>query len=992
MFILIAGLFYCMQGMSQTINAYNLNTYNGLPDDLVYRMITDKLGYLWICTPKGVARYNGYELRIFNLEDGIKNDDVFDLFADRHGKIWLGSISEEIGYLYNETYHKAAISGLPIGRLYPKFLCLYNNRVCFISSVPRRDGIMHNVLIGENDSFTAYKLLNTVPGIQSFMQVSNNRNLYYILGNTVAEMIPGKIKGVDTLIAVRSFTLPDSSRDFFEGVKVVSHDNFYALRFLKPSQTFLAVNCRTAQHAIIDIGKSYKVNENLQYLYPDQWSHLYAITDHCVLKFDSNMHLLSTRKLSGLSPEDGSKVKTICDDKLWGTFIGTTSKGAWVNFGGGDFFHKKDIELTNYLFKGGNEESGFFWWNAAKHRIARVKKGWQVDYHDLPNANKISAVDAYAPDTLSIAAGPPHFFLQHQSKIVKMPMYLGAGVFRAIRDSCYLYCIAGYGFYRAKIGPQNTDDFFTSNRYEHLAYDSFRRSYWAFEYSSACIFNKDNNSTTFLTPDSIAKLGIGHIEDIRFEKKYGSIFIKGNTNIVAYDPGKGLCKQVLPNYNFKGASIMVCNDMLIIAGRLGVMFCRIRGRNKLSDPVFYQNIKDLNYRSLYSCQVGWGSVLLNTDKGVFEVNIPTDSAFAANSYTAKIAFRFIVNNGRGAVLSKSGDTQEVDQARLTLLFDAINPQGCGKLRFACQSAGMPWTILNSNELVLPATLEPDTYYPLRVRISDNNWVSEPIDLWIYIRPHWWQTHNARRAILASSILITLLLFLLAVLVTRRMVIASNRRKNLQMELELKAIYAQINPHFIFNSLNSALLLIRKGRLEEAYEHVSQFSRLLRSYIRSSRNKLISISEEIANLRDYLELQTTRFADRFIYIISIEESIDPAKVKIPALLIQPFVENALNHGLLPRKEPGSLTIIFRHGSGSNELVCTIDDDGIGRNSSRDKKEKAANNDTSYGDLLIQDLVDIFNRYEEMNIEIKYTDKEPPLTGTTVTIFIKNPHYD
>jgi len=212
-----------------------------------------------------------------------------------------------------------------------------------------------------------------------------------------------------------------------------------------------------------------------------------------------------------------------------------------------------------------------------------------------------------------------------------------------------------------------------------------------------------------------------------------------------------------------------------------------------------------------------------------------------------------------------------------------------------------------------------------------------------------------------------------------------------MELELKAIYAQLNPHFIFNTLNSALLLVKKNKMEEAYTHISTFSRLLRSYIKSSRNKLISIAEEVSNLKDYIELQQTRFKNKFEYVLYVENTIQQEKIMIPSLLIQPFVENAINHGILPKKESSHLKIIFKMPEGKNEIICMIDDDGIGRRRSRESKEGKEVKDASYGDLMIKELVNIFNKYEQMNIEINYTDKEDTATGTIVTIRIKNLHY-
>ena len=270
---------------------------------------------------------------------------------------------------------------------------------------------------------------------------------------------------------------------------------------------------------------------------------------------------------------------------------------------------------------------------------------------------------------------------------------------------------------------------------------------------------------------------------------------------------------------------------------------------------------------------------------------------------------------------------------------------------------------------------------------DNVWRSDPVNLIIYIKPYWWQTHTAVRLIWVISVLLVILLFTTSILITRKLVLNATKKKNMRMELELKSIYAQINPHFIFNSLNSALLLVSKNKMDEAYTHISKFSRLLRSYIKSSRNRLISIDEEIINLRNYIELQQIRFKDKFNFEIIIGSGITANQVMIPSLLLQPFVENAINHGLLPKDGTGNLIIQFNMTNDSNAIFCIIDDDGIGRKQSKINLENNSIKGESYGDILIKDLVTIFNKYEKMNIAITYNDKEYPLTGTSVIIEIK-----
>jgi LytS/YehU family sensor histidine kinase len=134
------------------------------------------------------------------------------------------------------------------------------------------------------------------------------------------------------------------------------------------------------------------------------------------------------------------------------------------------------------------------------------------------------------------------------------------------------------------------------------------------------------------------------------------------------------------------------------------------------------------------------------------------------------------------------------------------------------------------------------------------------------------------------------------------------------------------------------------------------------------------------------LQQTRFVSAFNYDLTVDTAIQAETIKIPSLLLQPIVENAINHGLLP-KESGHLSITIERGEAAGSIRCKIEDNGIGREASRAKKHEDPKE--SYGGELIRELIAIFNRYERTNITIEYLDKHPPATGTIVNINIANP---
>ncbi|MBK9012777.1 MAG: histidine kinase [Saprospiraceae bacterium] len=156
---------------------------------------------------------------------------------------------------------------------------------------------------------------------------------------------------------------------------------------------------------------------------------------------------------------------------------------------------------------------------------------------------------------------------------------------------------------------------------------------------------------------------------------------------------------------------------------------------------------------------------------------------------------------------------------------------------------------------------------------------------------------------------------------------------LQYELEaaeakLQSLRLQMSPHFLFNALNSIQELILTGNSDGAAMYLSKFSKLLRMVLTHSDHDIVSLREEIGMLKLYLELESLRFYDTFEYNIECEPGIDQDEYKLPTLLIQPFVENAIWHGLLHKEGQRRLHIRFETDTEEN-LVCTVEDNGIGR---------------------------------------------------------------
>ena len=190
------------------------------------------------------------------------------------------------------------------------------------------------------------------------------------------------------------------------------------------------------------------------------------------------------------------------------------------------------------------------------------------------------------------------------------------------------------------------------------------------------------------------------------------------------------------------------------------------------------------------------------------------------------------------------------------------------------------------------------------------------------------------------------------------------------ELEMQALRAQMNPHFIFNSLNSINRFILQSNKALASEYLTKFSRLVRLILQNSEAALIPLESELESLQLYLELEAVRFDHQFDYKITIDKELDFSIIKLPPLIIQPYVENAIWHGLMHKEEKGHLAVeLFEQ---DDMLFCKITDDGIGRKKASELKSKSASSHKSMGMRITADRIAILQQKKQFDTNIKITD--------------------
>lgn len=315
-----------------------------------------------------------------------------------------------------------------------------------------------------------------------------------------------------------------------------------------------------------------------------------------------------------------------------------------------------------------------------------------------------------------------------------------------------------------------------------------------------------------------------------------------------------------------------------------------------------------------------------------------------------------------------------------------------RIEYAYQLKGIDndWQYTNSfNRKITYSKLSPGKYtFMLRAQKIGGNWDAQPLEYTIEIEPAYWQTTWFK--------LLTLLLLMLFIALFIRWRINTIKQKEKQnikhekelLELEAKALRSQMNPHFIFNSLNSIKSLINKNENDKAANYLTTFSKLIRTLFQNSDKREVSLYDELETCKLYTQIEKMRFGEKVDFLFEIDETIDLKDIKVPALILQPFIENAIWHGLVPHDIGGKVVIAVKENKGSVE--CSIDDNGIGRELSKQYKSSYEATHESKGIGLIKSRLELDKKINDREDFIEIIDKikeDGTPAGTRVIITFK-----
>jgi ligand-binding sensor domain-containing protein/two-component sensor histidine kinase len=904
---------------SQEYNYVHYDTKDGLAGSTVYRMCQDKKGYLWFATDNGVSMFDGKRFRNFTTEDGLTDNDVIFIASDSKGRVWMMPFNKTICFYYDGRIHN------------PK-------NDSSLSTVQFSSWV---VVCGENKRGDVF--LHTTEGL--FAYTADGRLKEIADYKELAEKFH---VNPETFFPINLYNNPMIRQAHECSTYLLNGDRLFALR----ADTFFFY-----RKARANIYRPYSVayiNENLDPVYASTELKLNQNSISYIGNYewmfnamDGAWKLDSTGNYDPVPYIPGKKISSSIRDiegNLWFSTIGEgayrlTSPAMKIFSNGHEAFCLEKIGDAMYAGFGNGELYKF-----RNNRIetiypftSELKKDISKRLYTLKKDNEGNLLMGF--DT-------------HVAKLGK-----NGSQFRYIMRSIKSFDIVDRNTFVASTntftGTFRSDDLTVidtlwRDRATKVLYN--RGQYYLGTLDGVVIL--DNTGRP-------ARLGLNNpllnkrIVDL-CKMPDGRIWIATNDNGVllatdqkidtVFNVRNGLSSNICKSLFLKAPYIWVGTDKGI--NKIDINTKKVVARYSLSDGLASNIVNNLYVDDslVWVCSPA-GVTYFN------EANI-SDSSICNLDLTA-------VNVSGASIIIPNHLNLPYKQNNISFEYAAISFKSAGDITYTYKLKGLNdnWMETRLTTLSYPS-LPPGDYEFQLYATNKYGRKSEKISIPFSINTPFWRTiwFWVAASLLTSGIAWYLLSLRYKRL--RKRLKEKNEIMNRMTELEQASLRAQMNPHFIFNCLNSIQHFILKDDLKQTNRYITQFGSLIRKTMDNSARAVISISDEINYLNSYLELEQMRFSSKFRYEISIDPTIDKDQTFIPSMLLQPFVENAIRHGIRNKQEGEGLIIIGIERS-TGHLLINIEDNGVGREAAREYQGEQPIEYQSKGITLTQKRIDILN---------------------------------
>ena len=949
----------------------NYNVESGLPFETIFTCLEDKDGFMWFASSHGVARYDGQNWMYLTSENGLSDNDVLSMFLDEDGRIWFATFNGELSYYFNGKVFNSEDHVLFKHNI-------IENGIATIFEDSRRVKWLNpisNFFSSIDDyEFKSYKLPNDLQQLKGFIFEIKNE-IYLFSRNDNFKLVDGGF------VLNKHYSTPLNVRSYY-----------------------------------------YKTDDNSLVYLTDRG--LVKLLESGYPKVLIPINELPDWKTIGdvyLTKDDRLSVSTIND----GVFIYSNYK--YLDYSNHHILN--NVSITDCV----EDSNGNLWYSTINQGVFFISSNYDIDHLLSENErlmiNKINSFEFEDDGTLWLGSDDGYLFKKTKDSFEKINLnkiYTKSSiVYNQINDIIIenneLFVTTNNGLFNIQKDNLNEKYLITSNNGQ--------------VYSPKKVFKDILGNITISYSMGIYKLvkdnsdiyNLSEVPEIPYSRNFshvvaedGSIWYvnvdgvhkKSFTTLQSYDVAQyGITQRVKEIELLNDSTfVLTTNGQGVFVISSGKLVAKLNMSSGLSSNS-PSRVKIFDGNIWLSSNDGLDKVVFenNTVKGVYNYNENLDFlTHNVNDFHINDTVIIVCNNQNIKVLSNNwietklatpnvyintvssndsiltlGAIQLKKNSNLSIDCSVINYNRGSEIYYEFKLDGIheAWISTKSKHVEF-TSLQPGEYtFKYRARRRSGDW-SRPASFSFII-----ETPFSEKPIVVIGYLTVMLAIILWVILwiskVRHTKKIQNIEQNYQIKsLEQKALQAMMNPHFIFNVLNSIQYYLMSDNADKAQVNLTKFAKLIRKNLEINQERFISIGEEIEYLRLYLALEKLRFNESFEYNISVDSAIITTEINIPTMLIQPFVENAIWHGIMPQGGSGIVSIEFRKKD--DALYVYICDNGVGYNPN---KASILTTHKSVGLKMTKERLDlmqsIYNEEFDFSIE-PVTHIDSSISGTKVIL--------
>ena len=962
-------VFTCVLLLPQLLHAQtsfieHFDIKDGLPSNTCFYSLEDSKGYLWIGTDAGVSRFDGKYFRNFSIDDGLPDNQILQIKEDKNGRIWFLSFSGKLSYFYN-------------GKIYNK------------SNAP----LLSKLNITEI-------VISFFEDSRGWLWLGTNKNLLYLYDGT--RLVKFRSKDMKRQF-IDASVYEDRDRNIWvvnqDGAMIYKDDSFYSTPIMAKTLSYKTIDSKVKQMLLFLDHQGLKqfdkgvntlnikvpaemLKSRLGFIHATP-SELWLSNNEGVFKFEKGGR--STQFLHNIP---ASQVIKDRHENMWFT----TSNGIYM---------LPALRNRMYIFDQDQGLSSNYIKSITKDKDGRLWLGMDKGILNVFNP-KSNSIEKISLSALGFKSNIKQLYLDNINESMYFSTDLALGRLKNIYDQRQPQLLrevtsSVLAIKDFSLSPKNqlaiasaSGVFLIDNPREQFQFHAlkvksgqnfFPNRAYAVHFNSAGKLWFSNTeglnavgAAGLKDPADIAYIKDKRVNDIK-ELKNGILVLATDGYGLAYiKDGKIIRKVTI----LDGLGDNICKKLFVDGDHLWVI--TNNGINNVSIDGPKLEVQSFEYTNallkndVNDLYISDKTAFFATNNGL--IFFPK-KAFIKKNKAPKVIVSSILNNNNSIAVEDTLAALDPSRNNITFIYSAIDFEKQDLVYRFRLNPEDNWTETRNRRLEFSA-LSPGEYtFEISTKSNNTDW-SDSTKIRFKLEEHFWQRNWF---ILVLLIAASFTFYKIAVIIT-------NWRKNEEQKqlmlkhkiliLEQRALLAMMNPHFIFNVMNSIQHYINTKDTSSANKILTGFARLIRKNLEICTKSFISLEEELEYLTLYLGLEKKRFGEKFNYTIEVGAAIDKGEVFIPSMLLQPYIENAIWHGIMPKEEGGNIQITMEVMD-QEFLLIHIIDDGVGIENSKKLKRETH---SSKGMSLTQERVQLLNQIESLSIEISINQRGN--AGTMVTI--------